>query len=159
MKTKDVIIDEYNEKINEFVKKYSLFCGGCCFAAYALAKNLTELGIKYKVVIFQYNKILNVNTFNDAFNGKGVAHVAIQVTHRRKSFYIGDCSGIMDYFKATQEKYKIKKYTDITPQMILNGYNHYSFWNWEYNTDHNPLLLQEIRDITNKHFREYVNEL
>ena len=150
MKTTDIIINELNEKINSYVKNNHLFCGGCCYSAYVLARNLKMLGIKYKVVLFQYLDILHAKNFYDAINGTGVSHVAIEVRYDHKKFMIGDCSGIYDFFSNTGYKYKIKKYRDIEPEEILKGYRNNS-WNWRYNTHNNGPLTRDINRIAKKY--------
>ena len=49
---KIALVNELCKKINEYVYNYDLFCGGCCYAAYVLAKNLRQLGIEYKTVLY-----------------------------------------------------------------------------------------------------------
>ena len=118
MKPKDVnlLIEKLNSTINHYVYEHDLFAGGCCFSAYALAKNLKELGIEYKVVIFQYNEIINEKVFNNAINGDGVSHVAIEVTYKHRKVMIGDCSNIYRYFSITGQDFKIRKYSGIEPK-------------------------------------------
>ena len=89
------LVNELCKKINEYVYKYDLFAGGCCYAAYVLAKNLKQLGIKYKTVLYQYDDILNETNFNNAINGRGVSHVAIEVEIGIMRYTIGDCSGLL----------------------------------------------------------------
>ena len=92
------LVNELCKRINEYVYNYDLFAGGCCYAAYVLAKNLKELGIEYKTVIYQYDDILNETNFNNAINGNGVSHVAIEVRIGFRRYTIGDCSGILNFF-------------------------------------------------------------
>jgi hypothetical protein len=159
MKTKVVntIIEEMNSTINHYVYNNDLFAGGCCFSAYALAKNLQKLGIKYRVAIFQYNEIINEKVFNNAINGDGVSHVAIEVVYKHRKVMIGDCSGIYRYFSVTGQKYKIRKYTGIKPEEILDGY-HNNDWNWCYNRANNGPLMRDINRIAQKYVVEYINE-
>jgi len=157
MKSKDVnlLIEELNSKINHYVYEHDLFAGGCCFSAYALAKNLQRLGIKYRVVIFQYKEILNERVFTNAINGSGVSHVGIEVTYKRRKVVIGDCSRIYDYFFFTDEKYRVRKYSGITPEEILDGYKH-NEWNWCYDRTNNGPLMRDINRIVDRFMEEHI---
>ena len=145
------LVNELCKKINEYVYKYDLFAGGCCYAAYVLAKNLKQLGIEYKTVLYQYDDILNETNFNNAINGKGVSHVAIEVEIGIKRYTIGDCSGILRFFNYSGYRFKIKKYTGISPEEIIEGYRN-NKWNDKYNTRHNGPLMRDINKICNKYF-------
>ena len=159
MKTKVInsIIEEMNSTINHYVYNHDLFAGGCCFSAYALAKSFNELGIKYKVVIFQYEDILNEKVFTNAINGSGVSHVAIEVTYKYRKVMIGDCSEIYRYFRLTGQKYKVRKYANIEPKEILDGYRN-NEWNWCYNRTYNGPLMRDINYIAKKYVEEYINK-
>lgn len=147
---KTALVNELCEKINDYVYNYDLFAGGCCYAAYVLAKNLKQLGIKYNTVIYQYDDILNETNFNNAINGSGVSHVAIEIRVGFKRYIIGDCSGILYFFKYTGYRFKIKKYTDICPEEIIEGYRN-NEWNETYNKHYNGLLMRDINKICNKY--------
>ena len=145
--TRIQFIETLTNKINEYVEEDNLFCGGCCYAAYVLAEALKAAGIRYNTVMFQYNEILNVNNFNDAINGKGVSHVAIEVRLRNKRHFIGTCKDIYDFFRCTQFKYNVCRYKGITPAELLDGYKHGN-WNSMYRTNMNKILAMEVRHIT-----------
>ena len=147
---KYVLILELCEKINEYVYNHNLFEGGCCYAAYVLAKNLKQLGIEYKTIIYQYDDILNETNFNNAINGNGVSHVAIEVRVGIKRYIIGDCSDIFRFFDYTGYRFKIKKYTDISPEEIIEGYKN-NVWNHRYNRHLNGPLMRDINKICNKY--------
>ena len=157
MKSKDVnlLIEELNSKINHYVYEHDLFAGGCCFSAYALAKNLQRLGINYRVVIFQYKEILNERVFTNAINGSGVSHVGIEVTYKHRKVVIGDCSGIYRYFYFSDEKYKVRKYSGITPEEILEGYQN-NEWNWCYDRAYNGPLMRDINRIVDRFMKEHI---
>lgn len=159
MKTKviNTIIEEMNSTINHYVYNNDLFAGGCCFSAYALAKSLKELGIKYKVAIFQSEDILNEKVFTNAINGDGVSHVAIEVTYKHRKVMIGDCSNIYRYFSITGQEYKVRKYAHIEPKEILDGYRN-NEWNWCYNRACNGPLMRDINHIAKKYVEEYMNK-
>ena len=144
------LVNELCDKINEYVYRNDLFAGGCCYAAYVLAKNLQKLGIKYNTVIFQYLDILNETNFNNAINGNGVSHVAIEVRVGFKRYLIGDCSGIIRFFDWSGYKFKIKKYNDVCPEEIIKGYRN-NEWNWTYNRHNNGPLMRDINKICNKY--------
>lgn len=151
------VIDEMNTVIQKYVDEKKLFCGGCCYSAYVLAKNLTKLGIKYKTVIVQYDEILNANTFNDAINGRGVAHVAIKVCDILKgNVFIGDFSDLTRYFNHMKYAYNIKSYDNISPEEILKGYKNgrkaYR-WNYIYDVKNNAPLMKEINQICKKYLK------
>ena len=144
------LVTELCKKINEYVYNYDLFAGGCCYAAYVLAKNLKQLGIEYKTIIYQYDDILNETNFNNAINGEGVSHVAIEVRIGFRRYTIGDCSSILRFFDWSGYKFKIKKYTGISPEEIIEGYRN-NVWNNKYNTHHNGPLMRDINKICNKY--------
>ena len=147
---KIALVNELCKKINEYVYIHYLFAGGCCYAAYALAKNLKQLGIEYKTVLYQYDDILNETNFNNAINGYGVSHVAIEVRVGFKRYIIGDCSGIMKFFNYSGYKFKIKKYNSISPEEIIEGYRN-NMWNDAYNKHCNGPLMRDINKICNKY--------
>ena len=140
------VITEMCNLINKYVDNYNLFCGGCCFAAYLIAKYLDMFGISYTTAIFQDGDILNVINFNKAINGDGVAHVAIEVKVNGEKMFIGDCGGIYDYYQCTNEKYYLRRYHRITPMMLLKGYKN-NTWNYMYNTAYNSHLSREMKKI------------
>ena len=146
------LVTELCGKIDEYVYNHDLFSGGCCYAAYVLAKNLKQLGIKYKTVLYQYDDILNETNFNNAINGHGVSHVAIEVRVGFRKYIIGDCSGILRFFDWSGYRFKIKKYTGISPEEIMEGYRN-NVWNHTYNTYYNGPLMRDINKICN----HYVN--
>jgi len=143
---KNHFIEELNRVINHYACNSNLFNGGCCYSAYLLAKYLNKMGISYKTVIFQYNDILNETDFNNAINGRGVSHVAIEVTYKFKKMLIGNCEGIYNYFKNTGEEFKIRKYKNINPEEILEGYRN-NDWNWKYDTHCNGPLSRDIKKV------------
>ena len=145
------LVTELCGKIDEYVYNHDLFSGGCCYAAYVLAKNLKQLGIKYKTVLYQYNEILNETNFNNAINGKGVSHVTIEVEIGIMRYTIGDCSGILNFFNWYGYKFKIRKYTGISPEEIIEGYRN-NKWNDTYDRHHNGPLMRDINKICNKYF-------
>ena len=146
-------VDDLTKVINHYVQEHSLFAGGCCYSAYLLARALKMFGIKYKTVIFQYDDILNETDFNNAINGNGVSHVAIEVRCGLKNYIIGDCTGIYRYFTWSGEKFKIKKYTGITPEEILDGYRH-NEWNWTYDVHNNSILSRDINKVVVKYLTD-----
>ena len=150
---RELLIQELNKKINEYVSNHNLFGGGCCYAAYVLAKNLKELGISYTTVMYQYKGILHSRRFNTAINGDGVAHVAIEVTYRKTKFIIGETYGIYRFFACTGERYKVCRYKNITPEMLLDGYKN-NDWNWFWRTSKNGMLMRSINAIAKKYKSE-----
>lgn len=146
LNTRNQIIEDLDKVINGYVYKSRLFAGGCCYSAYVLAKYLKMMGINYRTVIFQYDDILNETDFNNAINGRGVSHVAIEVVWKFKKVCIGDCSGIYRYFNQTGEKFKIMKYSGISPEEILKGYRN-NEWNYTYDTHCNGPLSRDIKKV------------
>ena len=140
------IITEMCNLINKYVDNHKLFYGGCCFAAFLIARYLDLLGIRYTTAIFQNGDILNVINFNKAINGEGVAHVAIEVEVDGEKLFIGDCGGIYRYFESTCEKYKIRRYHRVKPMMLLKGYRN-NTWNYMYNTAYNSHLSREMKKL------------
>ena len=146
---KRCIIWEMNEVINRYVEECGLFYGGCCYAAYVLARYLSKLGIDYNTTIFQYNDILNCRKFKAAINGRGVCHVAIRVMIDGQETYIGDLYSTYKFFEITDIPYKVRHYR-VTPMMILKGYwngLHRDAWNCMYDTDNNSSLSRDIKRI------------
>ena len=144
---------ELEQKINQYVKDHDLFCGGCCYSAYVLAAALKHAGIKYRTVIWQYLDILKERDFNNAINGNGISHVAIEVNVQGKKVILGDTSEITDFFNQTGYEYRIRKYDGISPEELLNGYKK-NRWNIRYNTEWNKHLAKDIRQITAKYTSE-----
>jgi hypothetical protein len=143
-------ISELNSKVNHYVNEHHLFSGGCCYTAYCLAAALKHAGIKYRTVVWQYQDILKENNFNKVINGKGVSHVGIEVTVRGEKVIIGDCSGIKEYFATTYQDYRVRKYDNVDPEELLEGYRN-NKWNYLYNTSWNKYLARDIRKITTKY--------
>ena len=143
-------IQELNKKVNEYVEKHDLFDGGCCYSAYVLASALQKMGIKYRTVLFQYDDILHEKDFNNAINGRGVSHVAIEVTYNGHKECIGKCTGIYNYFAGTGEKFKIRRYDGISPELLLEGYQN-NHWNPMYDTKYNRPFTKAIQKIVNKY--------
>ena len=141
---------ELEQKLNQYVNDHNLFCGGCCYSAYVLAAVLKAAGIKYRTVMWQYCDVLKERNFNNAINGKGISHVAIEVVVSGKKVIIGDCSGIKQYFEHTGYQYRVRKYDGITPEEILAGYKKNS-WNVRYNTSWNKFLIRDIKAIASKY--------
>ena len=160
MKSTDIrnnIIEEMNSKINDYVLHRWLFAGGCCYAAYVLAKQLKRLGIKYEVVLWQHNDILDETNFYTAINGEGVAHVGIKVTYNHRKIIIGDCSRIYGYFRMTGEKFRVRKYTDIEPEDLLKGYRN-NEWNCMYDRCYNGPLTKSIKSVADKYVETYISK-
>jgi hypothetical protein len=147
---KNTYLEELDNRINRFVYNSDLFAGGCCYAAYVIAKNLKKAGIRYRTLIWQYNEILNANNFNSAINGNGVAHVAIEVKYKNRKCVIGDCRGIYRYFGISGEAFKVRTYKNISPEMILEGYKN-NEWNWKYDRHNNGPLMRIINNLTEKY--------
>ena len=148
--TKRSIIAEMDDVINRYVYEHELFYGGCCYAAYVLARYLTKLGISYDTTIFQYNEIINCRKFNTAINGNGVCHVAIRVYLDDNWVTIGSLESTYRYFRLSGNPYKEKHYRGIDPATILKGYRdglRHARWNWMYNTDNNSKLSRDIKRI------------
>lgn len=145
-KTRKSFIKELNDKINEYVEKKNLFCGGCCYAAYLLAGVLEKTGIKYKVVLFEAVNTLTKD-FNQSINngGFGVNHVAIQVRTGLFPSIIGDTSDYKRYHGR-----KIHRYDDVTPHMLFQAYLG-NTWNDLYETSNNSRLRKDIGRIYAKY--------
>lgn len=145
-KTRKSFIKELNNKINEYVEKKNLFCGGCCYAAYLLADVLEKVGIKYRVVLFESGNTLTKD-FNKSINngGFGVNHVAIQVRFGLFSFIIGDTSDYKGY-----RGREIHRYDNVTPHMLLEAYQG-NTWNDFYETSNNSRLRKDISRIYAKY--------
>jgi len=151
------LVWELDQKINHYVDRFDLFSGGCCFSAYALAKNLKKLGVKYNVVLYQYDEILNEKKFNKAINGEGVAHVAIEVDLGGLKWIIGNCAGIYIYFHRFGYEYNIRSYKRINPMELLQAYRH-NDWNPYYNRECNGPLMRDINAIVEKYLDKRIGK-
>jgi hypothetical protein len=159
MKTRDAenAIGEMTDVINYYVHNYDLFSGGCCYSAYVLAKYLQKLGIKYKVVVFQYGQAYRKRRFKRAVRSGWAAHVAIEVEYENRWSIIGDCSGINAYFATNGFRFKCREYSRISPKEILNEYLH-NAWNPIYDTATNDYVADDIRCIAEKYIEKYMND-
>ena len=151
--TRNAFITALTNVINDYVENNELFAGGCCYSAYLITSALKKAHIKYDVMMYQYQEIINVNNFNDAINGNGVSHVAVAVRYNRRKMVIGSCEGIHQYFSATGYEYKVWTYKNVDPQELLAGYKHNN-WNRCWNTRLNKCIAKEIERIV----LEYVGE-
>lgn len=152
-KKKEEIINEMNKVINYYVENHMLFAGGCCYAAYVLARYLTKLGISYNTCIFQYGACLYERNFKKVINGEDVSHVAIEVKVGGNKMFIGDCIDIYKYFQSTGFEYKVRHYHHIHPSDILHGYRN-NCWNRLYDTNNNTPLSKAIKMIYQKYAEE-----
>lgn len=146
--TKNAIL-EINKAINEYVHTKSLFCGGCCYSAYLIAKALKRLGVKYKVVLFQLVTDTDKREFADLIYGD-CDHVAIKVRIGWKDLIIGDCSGIMKYYEVMGCVPDLREYGNISPGMLRDAYYGKS-WNCMYDTTNNRPLSAIIDGIVDKY--------
>lgn len=48
--------DDLNKLCEGLDDKYSINCGGCCYVAYLIAEQLEKLGLKYKLVVYSWDK-------------------------------------------------------------------------------------------------------
>ena len=147
--TRKIIIWSLENKINEYVRERSLFSGGCCYCAYILADIFTKLGIKYRTVLFQEYENADEHDFNNAINSGLCNHVAIEVNVGSKRVIIGDCSAITRYYERWSVKHAIRRYRDITPEMLFEAYA-WNDWNEIYDTDNNEFLKQDLYGIVNQ---------
>lgn len=151
------MVKELDKKVNHYVDKKDLFSGGCCFSAYVLAKNLRKLGIKYSVVLYQYDDILDVEGFTEAVNGEGIGHVAIEVEVGGKKMIIGNPDNIYLYFFFNNLEFNVRRYQRITPMRLLRTYLQHE-WNPYYNINYNRPLMRDISAIAEKYIEKYVNK-
>ena len=147
---KRLLIWELVNKVNEFVDKKDLFCGGCCFSAFVLAEILDKFGIKYRTVLFQSHGILHERDFNNAINSDDCDHVAIEVTVDGEQIIIGDYSSITNYYDTFNVKYTARRYRGITPQMLSHAY-YWNSWNPRYQTENNLPFRKEMNKIADKY--------
>lgn len=147
--TRKIIIWSLAEKINEYVREKALFSGGCCYSAYVLSDIFTKLGIKYRTVLFQEYENADEHDFDNAINSGLCSHVAIEVVVGTKRVIIGDYSAITKYYERFHVRHTIRKYKDITPEMLFEAYA-WNDWNDTYDTDNNQYLRQDLYDIVNK---------
>ena len=160
MKPEDIrcFLWELDQKINQYQNEFDLFNGGCCFAAYVLAKYLWLMNIKYKVVIFQHEDVIRKKWFKYAINGWGLVHVGIEVEVDGNKTMLGDCTGVYNYFSDKKCKCIVNEYNNIHPMSLIQAYrNNSNTWNPKYDTVHNIPLLKEIEAITDKYIEKYMN--
>ena len=149
-KNTDAIVYEMIQIIEKYDFLYDLFAGGCCYAAYLVAKACRRLGIKYTTVMYQYQNILDETDFTKAINGKGVAHVGIGVELHGIPQLIGSADGVRQYFYITRQDYTIHRYDGITPEELLSGYRN-NAWNTCYNRRYNAPLTREFNRLVSKY--------
>ena len=147
--TRKIIIWSLANKINEYVREKALFSGGCCYSAYLLADIFTKLGIKYRTVLFQEYENADEHDFDNAINCGMCNHVAIEVNVGPKRVIIGDYSNIIMYYERWSIKHAIRRYKDITPEMLFYAYA-CNEWNDTYDTDNNQYLKKDLYDIVNQ---------
>lgn len=154
MKTaiKNQLLEELDRKINQYVYNNKLFAGGCCYSAYVLTKYLKQLGVKYRITLFQEADILNETNFHKAINGFGVAHVAVEVRYKRRKCYIGTCDGVYRSFEWGNISYKVRSYKGMDPEVLLDAYKN-NIWNWMYDKHCNGPLMRDIKKIAEKYMK------
>lgn len=150
------VVLELDKRVNHYVYKKDLFSGGCCFSAYVLAKNLRKLGIKYNVVLYQYDDIIDAEGFTEAVNGDGVGHVAIEVEVGGKKMIIGCPDNIYLFFFFNNLDFNVRRYKRITPMRLLRAYMQHE-WNPCYNINYNRPLMRDITAIAEKYIEKCVN--
>ena len=147
---KRLLIWELANKVNEFVYKKYLFCGGCCFSAFVLAEILDKFGIKYRTVLFQSYDLIHEHDFNNAINSNDCDHVAIEVTLDGKQVIIGDYSDITKYYDTFHVEHVTRRYRDITPKMLKKAY-YWNSWNPRYKTKNNRSFRNAMNKIADKY--------
>ena len=149
---KSSVVNELEKIINNYVIRKRLFCGGCCYASYLLAKALKMLNIEYKVVIFQYDMALDLTDFSElmSLQADGCAHVAIEVTIAGNKHIIGTYDKIVEYFTTYGYYYKMQHYDNVQPETLLEFYR-MGYWNHMYDVRNNAALSRHINSITEKY--------
>jgi len=147
---KRLLIWELANKVDEFVSKKDLFCGGCCFSAFVLAEILNKFGIKYRTVLFQSYDLIHEHDFEIAVNSDDCDHVAIEVTLDGKQVIIGNYSSITDYYNIFDVKHVARRYRGITPEMLKKAY-YWNSWNPLYKTENNLPFRNEMNKIADKY--------
>lgn len=146
----DEIIEAINELCESLDDKYSINAGGCCYCASLIARGLETLGIKYKLVIFDYETIrvsplairkdiLNRN-YNSYFHDIlfGGSHYAIMLPNRK----------ILN--PGSFESYPSVSVCYINHSHIKWMYDN-GDWNSFYDTRYNSIVAKRIKQI----FKQY----
>lgn len=54
-------IRKLNDLLSYLDDKFNINAGGCCFVAYCIAKNLEKIGVNYKLVLYTYERKINLH--------------------------------------------------------------------------------------------------
>ena len=148
------LINELNRKISWYADNRKLFAGGCCYAAYLLARGFEKLGVKYTTIIYQDGPNWNTNKFRKVcYGGDGCGHVAIRVVYKHKKFEIGSRTSAVDRMTAVMShygKWMAREYRKVTSDDLKDMYWS-NDWNETWDTDRNGVLAMEIGKIFAKY--------
>lgn len=132
---------------------YDINAGGCCFAAYVIAKNLESLGESYKLVIYDEDYLDNIDSVEIQENivnrdiqrcpngNHTCCHYAIKIKNL----------GIVN---ASDFKYEKRVYVDVTSYDILWIYEK-GEWNCCYDPRLNDIVEQNINLVFNAYERVF----
>lgn len=148
------LINFINDLCIKLSGRYHINCGGCCYLAYLLAKNLEQLNIRYDFVIEEYG--IKSSYRSHEFT-KLELRKAIKSNKRRINgvgfisccHYTVKIDGILCN-TIPNSNWQSISVACIKPEHILSIYDK-GHWNDTYNTDNNPI----IERIVNYAFKKY----
>lgn len=152
-KTINNLIKELDDKITYYAENENLFCGGCCFSAYLLAKGLEKLGIKYSVIMYQNGDNWNTNKFDKVCAGNGCGHVAICTVYKHKKMILGFNEYIDNLLEMGLNMTGVWMKREYRTIKSVNLYRTYytNMWNWRWDIRKNTKLKKEINAIFEKY--------
>lgn len=144
------LFDRIDSVINDYADNKKLFCGGCCYAAYVIARQLSSNNIPYKVAVYQTGYATRCRTLKGVCKNEGCAHIAIVVNDNGVDRIIGRTDKIVkalnDILRSYGENWKIKFYENISWRELEEAYYN-NEWNWAYDTSNNAKLFADIKSI------------
>lgn len=133
-KDKETLVERLDKLFQFLDEEYGINAGGCCFAAYCLAKLLSRDKVEFSVVVYEVHKL--VADFNKLSNG-----------HYHYAIMIGNyCVNSEDYDDDPSLVRTV--YSRVKASDILNHYKKHS-WNECYDVSKNNFILKAIKMFYN----------
>lgn len=145
------VIEAINTLCEELHDRYSLNAGGCCYCASVLARELEALGIKYKLVIYDYDT-------------KGASSLAVRrnIKNRNKLSDYSDimfCGSHYAIMLSSGELLNASEYHGNYPYMTVGCLNskHIKWmydegdWNMRYDPKYNSIVAKRVKQL----FKQY----
>jgi hypothetical protein len=141
------LIEELDNLCKKLDMNYDINCGGCCYIAYLIALVLSNLNIRFKLVIYKSN----INNYTALEIRKNIKNNSGFPCREYTAYHYAVSVGnkiINSDNKHSKLKIGCIKYEDI--------YDIYQFgsWNTRYNIKHNLLIRNKFFKILNKYEKE-----